>query len=120
MDMISSGEEEPIEIIKGSVLVGRNPCTHPGDIRLLQAVDKPELHHFFNVVVFSSLGSRPQCHKMAGGDLDGDVYLVTWEDLLVKPLSQDSMVEPAIYAKPTVLKEKPETDSLPDHFIFYL
>jgi hypothetical protein len=29
------------QIIDGNVLVTRNPCTHPGDIRLLNAVNKP-------------------------------------------------------------------------------
>ena len=47
------------EIIDGDVLVTRNPCTHPGDIRLLKCVDKPELRYLFNVVVFSSKGERP-------------------------------------------------------------
>jgi hypothetical protein len=31
------------QIIDGNVLVTRNPCTHPGDIRLLNAVNKPQL-----------------------------------------------------------------------------
>ena len=47
------------EIIEGNVLVTRNPCTHPGDIRLLKCVDKPELRYLFNVVVFSNKGERP-------------------------------------------------------------
>ena len=31
------------QIIEGKVLATRNPCTHPGDIRLLKAVNKPQL-----------------------------------------------------------------------------
>lgn len=69
--------------IDGDVLVTRSPCTHPGDIRRLKAVNKPELAHLFNVVIFSSKGDRPACNMMSGGDLDGDVYFVTWDPELL-------------------------------------
>jgi RNA-dependent RNA polymerase len=66
--------------LTGKVLVTRNPCTHPGDLRLLTAVDKPGIcSDLINVVVFSSKGDRPQCNKMAGGDLDGDVFFICWD-----------------------------------------
>lgn len=45
--------------IAGEILVTRNPCTHPGDLRLLKAVNKPGLSHLVNVIVFSSKGHRP-------------------------------------------------------------
>ena len=45
--------------LQGDVLVTRNPCTHPGDIRQLRCVNKPELSHLYNVIVFSSKGDRP-------------------------------------------------------------
>lgn len=60
-------------------MVTRNPCLHPGDIRILKAVEKDELKHLSNVIVFSSKGYRPVCNMMAGGDLDGDVYFVCWD-----------------------------------------
>ena len=91
----------------GDVLVTRNPCTHPGDLRVLTAVDRPELRHLVNVIVFSTLGERPNCQMMAGGDLDGDVYFVSWDRDLLKYLTPENMMEPASYVKPTVLKEKP-------------
>jgi hypothetical protein len=47
------------EIIEGNAIVTRNPCTHPGDVRLLKCVDRPELRYLFNVVVFSAKGERP-------------------------------------------------------------
>ena len=43
-------------VLIGDLIVTRNPCLNPGDIRLLQGVDKPELRHLYNVVVFSSKG----------------------------------------------------------------
>lgn len=30
------------------------------------------------------------------------------------------MESPALYTKPKLITQKPESDSLPDHFIFYL
>jgi RNA-dependent RNA polymerase len=104
----------------GDVLVTRNPCTHPGDLRVLTAVDRPELRHLVNVIVFSTLGERPNCQMMAGGDLDGDVYFVSWDRDLLKYLTPENMMEPASYVKPTVLKEKPDSETLADYFVFYL
>ena len=67
------------EILTGELLVTRNPCLNPGDLRLLKGVDRPELRHLYNVIVFSSKGERPTCNKMSGGDLDGDVYFICWD-----------------------------------------
>ena len=74
-------------IIEGDVLVTKNPCSHPGDIQKVRAVNRPELKglkHLFNVVVYSSKGERPQQHKLSMGDLDGDTYFVTWDKELVE------------------------------------
>ena len=38
------------------------------------------LAHLQNVVVFPTTGERPQQHMMSGGDLDGDVYMVIWDE----------------------------------------
>ena len=63
-----------------TVLVGRNPSLHPGDLRFLYAVDVPHLHHLGNVIVFPCKGERTHPTEMSGGDLDGDIYLfAVWE-----------------------------------------
>lgn len=108
------------EILKGQILVTRNPCTHPGDLRLLKAVDRPELRHLTNVVVFPTRGNRPLCNMMAGGDLDGDVYFVCWDRELMQHLRPEIMEPPAKYQKPEFIKEKPKGDTLADYFVFYL
>ena len=82
-------EEKPSHILTSQLLVTRNPCLNPGDLRLLQGVDHPELRHLYNVVVFSSKGERPTCNMMSGGDLDGDVYFVCWDQELISKLSVD-------------------------------
>ena len=63
-----------------NVLVSRNPCLHPGDLRKLKAINVPELSHLTDCVVFSTNGSRPSADLMSGGDLDGDTcepYCIT-------------------------------------------
>jgi RNA-dependent RNA polymerase len=45
-------------VVTGKVVVAKNPCLHPGDVRVLQAVDVPSLHHMFDCVVFPQKGSR--------------------------------------------------------------
>ena len=54
------------------VLVTRNPCLHPGDLRKIKVVDCPELAHLTDCIVFSTKGQRPAADTMSGGDLDGD------------------------------------------------
>ena len=57
---------------------------------------------------------------MSGGDLDGDVYFICWDEHLVNNLSPKDMVDPGKYEKPKFLKEKPQGDEIPDYFVFYL
>ncbi|KAF6144647.1 hypothetical protein GIB67_006139 [Kingdonia uniflora] len=45
-------------IIVGKVLVAKNPCLHPGDVRILQAINVPDLHHLVDCVVFPQKGTR--------------------------------------------------------------
>ncbi len=40
------------------IAVAKNPCMHPGDIRVLNAVDKPQLRHLVNCIVFPSKGEK--------------------------------------------------------------
>lgn len=45
--------------------VTKNPCLHPGDIRVLRATDFPALRHLVNVVVFPRNVSRWACGTAA-------------------------------------------------------
>ncbi|KAH8802793.1 RNA dependent RNA polymerase-domain-containing protein [Xylogone sp. PMI_703] len=69
-------------VIEGICLVGRNPSLHPGDIRVVRAIDVPELHHLRDVVVFPQTGDRDIPSMCSGGDLDGDDYFVIWDKRL--------------------------------------
>ena len=57
---------------------------------------------------------------MSGGDLDGDVYFICWDQELINGLSVDQMADPGTYTKATVLKEYPKGDTIPDYIAFYL
>jgi len=71
------------EVVVGTVVIAKNPCLHPGDLRKFKAVDKPQLKHMVDCVVFPANGKRPHPNEMSGSDLDGDMYFVSWEESLV-------------------------------------
>ena len=54
------------QTLTGPVVVTRNPCLHPGDVRLLTAVSAPQLDHLVDCVVFPNHGPRPHPSEMAG------------------------------------------------------
>ncbi|XP_030468170.1 RNA-dependent RNA polymerase 1-like [Syzygium oleosum] len=70
-------------VVQGKVVVAKNPCLHPGDVRVLTAIDVPALHHMVDCVVFPQKGKRPHPNECSGSDLDGDVYFVSWDSELV-------------------------------------
>ncbi|KAI1488388.1 RNA dependent RNA polymerase-domain-containing protein [Biscogniauxia mediterranea] len=72
-------------VITGLCVVGRNPSLHPGDIRVVEAVDVPALRHLKNVVVFPATGDRDIPSMCSGGDLDGDDFFVIWDPNLIPP-----------------------------------
>ncbi|KAF7186607.1 RNA-dependent RNA polymerase 1 [Pseudocercospora fuligena] len=66
-------------VILGICILARNPSLHPGDVRKVRAVDKPELHHLRDVVVIPTTGDRDLANMCSGGDLDGDDFMVIWD-----------------------------------------
>ncbi|KAK7616214.1 RNA dependent RNA polymerase-domain-containing protein [Phyllosticta citricarpa] len=73
------------KVIEGKCIVARNPSLHPGDIRVVKAVNVPALRHLKNVLVFPQTGDRDLPNMCSGGDLDGDDYIVIWDKSLIPP-----------------------------------
>ena len=65
-------------VVTGPLVVTRNPCLHPGDVRQLEAVDVLELRHLVDCVVFPRCGARPHCNEMAGRDCGSKVVAGMW------------------------------------------
>jgi hypothetical protein len=89
LDKLKELDGQDEKILTGDVLVTKNPCAHPGDVQKVTAVDYPELRHLYNVVVFPTVGNRPIQHMLSAGDLDGDTYMVIWDEDLVKSFKEN-------------------------------
>ena len=83
---IQEDEEEPTRIIEGDVIIYRNPCLHPGDVRRVTAVNRPELHQWKNVVLLPVYNTASSlAAECSGGDLDGDAFAVIWDRRFIPP-----------------------------------
>lgn len=93
----SKDDPNRYNVIEAICLVGRNPSLHPGDLRVVEAVDIPALYHLRDVVVFPQTGERDVPSMCSGGDLDGDDFFVIWDKAL-KP--KEWNCAPMNYAAP--------------------
>ncbi|XP_062212371.1 probable RNA-dependent RNA polymerase SHL2 [Phragmites australis] len=105
------------DVIVGMVVIAKNPCLHPGDVRILEAVDVHELHHLVDCLVFPKKGERPHANEASGSDLDGDLYFVTWDEKLIPPGKKSW--NPMDYS-PAEAKQLPRQVSQHDIIDFFL
>ncbi|XP_035229431.1 RNA-dependent RNA polymerase 1-like isoform X1 [Stegodyphus dumicola] len=112
--------DEP-RILEGTVVVTKNPCMHPGDVRKFEAVDVEALHHIRDCIVFPAKGHRPHPDEMAGSDLDGDEYHVMWLKDLIFPSDNKEPMHYAVRKDKTQDRKTPITpaDEL-DHLCEYI
>ncbi|XP_048135421.1 RNA-dependent RNA polymerase 1-like [Rhodamnia argentea] len=105
-------------VVRGKVIVAKNPCLHPGDVRVLTAIDVPALHHMVDCVVFPQKGKRPHPNECSGSDLDGDVYFVSW-DLELVPHRQ---IQPINYtpAPSEKLDHDVTIEEVEEYFVNYM
>ncbi|KAG0628256.1 hypothetical protein M758_1G013200 [Ceratodon purpureus] len=105
-------------VVTGTVVIAKNPCVHPGDVRVLKAVDIPSLRHMVNCLVFPQEGHRPHPNECSGSDLDGDLYFVSWDESLIPTSVEDPMdYTPA----PKVILDHPVTvEELHEFFVDYI
>ncbi|KAH6628555.1 RNA dependent RNA polymerase-domain-containing protein [Chaetomium tenue] len=107
------------KVVTGICIVGRNPSLHPGDIRVVEAVDVPKLRHLRDVVVFPLKGDRDVPSMCSGGDLDGDDFFVIWDPKLIPP---EWSHPPMNYTAPEPLNESQESivNSLAFFFVLFM
>ncbi|KAL8783757.1 MAG: hypothetical protein Q9195_009284 [Heterodermia aff. obscurata] len=96
-------------ILTGDVVITRCPALHPGDVQCVNAVDVPQespLRALQNCVVFSQHGERDLPSKLSGGDLDGDLYNIIYDDSLYPPKTADpanyGRVQPIDIGRPVI------------------
>lgn len=107
------------KVIEGLCLLGRNPSLHPGDIRVVMAIDKPELRHIRDAVVLPQTGDRDVASMCSGGDLDGDDFFVMWDkDLLPREWNHPPMDYSA--PKPKQLNRAVQKDDIISFFVQYM
>lgn len=103
------------------VVVTRAPALHPGDIQIVSAVDVSQespLRDLYNCIVFSQQGARDLASQLGGGDLDGDLFHVIYDERLIPPTT----VAPSEYP-PTLAKDlgRPvQVNDITDFFIEYM
>jgi hypothetical protein len=117
----NSGNTKREIIVNDRVVVTRAPALHPGDVQLVRAVDVPiesPLKNIRNCIIFSQHGARDVPSQLSGGDLDGDLFHVIYDQRLIPPLT----LPPAEYA-PAQAKDlgRPvEVDDIVDFFIEFM
>lgn len=116
---LSKGPDDKPYVVKGPMLLARNPSLHPGDIRVVRGVDVPALRHLKDAVVLPRTGDRDISSMCAGGDLDGDDYVVMWDKDLLPP---EWNHEPMDYTAPNALELDRDVtiDDITSFFVKYI
>ncbi|KAJ3799108.1 RNA dependent RNA polymerase-domain-containing protein [Lentinula aff. detonsa] len=82
-DLVLEDEQQYTDVLVGLVVVTRHPCKLPTDAQKWCAVDRPELRHYTDVLIFSTKGSRRAADWLGGGDYDGDKALCIYQPEIV-------------------------------------
>ena len=109
------------EWLIGRAAITRCPCMHPGDIQLVDVVEPPSespLRELHNCVIFSQHGGRDLPSKLSGGDLDGDLYNVIFDESLIPKFTYTPADYPRIEA---IAIDRPvEAMDMSDFFIKFM
>ncbi|KEY68675.1 hypothetical protein S7711_00549 [Stachybotrys chartarum IBT 7711] len=120
LQITDSKKHQKTRVIEGICIIGRNPSLHPGDIRVVNAVNNPKLLHLKDVVVFPSTGDRPIPNMLSGGDLDGDDFFVMWEPSLLPEEWHHPPMNYNSATKPRALDREVNVNDLRNFFVKYL
>jgi RNA-dependent RNA polymerase len=95
--------EERKIVVVGKIVVTKNPCHHPGDLRTFDAVDVPKLRHLVDCIVFPQQGERPHPNEISGSDLDGKYPNHYFPQLMISLFFLFSGDEYAVYWHPDLI-----------------
>ncbi|KAF3766441.1 RdRP-domain-containing protein [Cryphonectria parasitica EP155] len=114
-------ERFPPPPTRGRVLVTRSPALHPGDIQAPLLANPPNGHPLrdhMNVIVFSRHGTHDLPSQLSGGDLDGDIYNVIWDE----QARRATVFAPADYPRvaPVGLDREVTKEDMADFFIDFM
>jgi hypothetical protein len=79
--------DRALDLDDRQMIITRSPALHPGDIQLATNVVPPDHHplrFLRNCIVFSQKGERDLPSCLSGGDLDGDIYGIIWDQEAVQ------------------------------------
>ncbi|KAF8407945.1 hypothetical protein HHK36_007085 [Tetracentron sinense] len=112
--------DETTSIVVGKVIVTKNPCLHPGDIRVLEAIYEPALEGkgFVDCLVFPQKGERPHPNECSGGDLDGDLFFVSWDENLI-PCETETPMD-YIGRRPRLMDHDVTLEQIQKFFVDYM
>jgi RNA-dependent RNA polymerase len=116
---ITSPDTGHRKVIQGLCVVARNPSLHAGDMRVVKAVDVPALHHLVDVLVMPQTGDRDLSSMCSGGDLDGDDYVVIWDERLLPKVWNEQAMDYTPPA-PTPLRRDVTQDDITKFFVKYM
>lgn len=118
---VDAGKSGEYKVVESVCILCRNPSLHPGDIRVVRAVNKPELYHLKNVVVLPRTGDRDLGSMCSGGDLDGDDYLVIWDQHLLPAVEQWNHRPMDFTPNPVAYQDRePTVDDMINFFVTYM
>ncbi|XP_021733652.1 RNA-dependent RNA polymerase 2-like [Chenopodium quinoa] len=108
--------DEKTAILKGKVVVTKNPCLHPGDVRVLEAVYEEK--GLIDCLIFPQKGERPHPNECSGGDLDGDLYFISWDEKLIPPKTVAPMDYTA--SRPRIMDHDVTMEEIQRFFVDYM
>ncbi|KIW21574.1 hypothetical protein PV08_02154 [Exophiala spinifera] len=107
--------------LNGSVAVTRSPALHPGDVQVVQAKAPPKdssLWDLRNCIAFSQHGRRDLPSMLSGGDLDGDLFNIIYDEELIPP----NTYSPAAYlpVKPVDIGRAVTAEDMQGFFVDFM
>ncbi|KAK2731821.1 hypothetical protein FQN55_004435 [Onygenales sp. PD_40] len=108
-------------LVKDKVVVTRSPAMHPGDLQVARAVDVPAdspLRKLHNCIAFSQFGNRDLPSMLSGGDLDGDLYNIIYDETLFPVLAYPPAEYPPV--EENKLDRPVMRDDIMDFFVTFM